>query len=143
MNKVIITGNLTKTPDVRFTQSGTAYTRITVAVARAFSKDRQQTTDFLDVVIWDKQAEFCGKYFSKGSRILVEGRIQNSNYTDKNGVKQYRTEIVADNIEFAGGGNRQQNHKPAADDDAESYAPKEEEYTPPEPPTDDLNDMPF
>lgn len=133
MNKVIITGNLTKTPDVRFTQNGTAYTRITVAVKRPFAKNNE--TDFLDVVIWDKQAEFCGKYFSKGSRILIEGRIQTSNYTDKNGVKQYRTEIVAHNIEFAGGKNQSQTHK-SADDDAENYAP-------PEPPADDFDDMPF
>jgi single-strand DNA-binding protein len=106
MNKVILSGNLTRDPEVRYTQSGMAYAKFGLAVTRPFSSknnDGQPTTDFFNLTSWGKTAEFCGRYLKKGSRVLVEGRIQNDNYEDKNGVKHYSVNINVDTIEFAGG----------------------------------------
>lgn len=103
MNKVFLSGNLTQDPEVRYSQSGTAYTKTGIGVRRAFSKngDGQNNTDFFNLTLFGKQAEFCGRYLKKGSRVLVEGRIENDNYEDKNGVKHYRVNIMVDSIEFA------------------------------------------
>ena len=99
MNKVILMGNLTRDPEVRYTPSGKAYARMGIAINRRY-KDKEQT-DFFNLVAWDKTAEFCGKYFQKGSRALIEGRLQTSSYENKEGVKVNSVEIVVDNIEFA------------------------------------------
>ena len=110
MNKVILTGNLTRDPEVRYTSSGTSYAKMGIAVMRPYSSktnDGQQITDFFNLTAWNKQAEFCGRYLKKGARILVEGRIENNNYEDKNGVKHYSVDIRVDNIEFSGGKPRQ------------------------------------
>lgn len=103
MNKVFLSGNLTRDPEVRYTQSGMAYAKMGIAVSRQFSKNSegQPTTDFFNLTAWGKTAEFCGRYLEKGRRILVEGRVQNDNYEDKNGVKHYGVSIMVDNIEFA------------------------------------------
>lgn len=103
MNKVFLSGNLTQDPEVRYSQSGTAFAKTGIAVRRPYSKnnDGQENTDFFNLTVFGKQAEFCGRYFRKGSRVLVEGRIQNDNYEDKNGVKHYRVSIIVENIEFA------------------------------------------
>ena len=104
MNKVILSGNLTRDPEVRYTQSGKPMARMGIAVSRPFSKDQ---TDFFTLVAWDKQAEFCGRYLKKGSSVIVEGRVENDNYEDKNGVKHYGTRIPIDRIEFAGSNRNQ------------------------------------
>ena len=104
MNKVILSGNLTKDPEVRYTQSGMAYARMGIAVNRPYSSkntEGQPTVDFFNMTSWSKQAEFCGRYLKKGSPVIVEGRIENNNYEDKNGVKHYDVSIHVDNIEFA------------------------------------------
>ena len=101
MNKIFLSGNLTRDVEVRYTQSGKAYARASVAVNRPFSKDKE--VDFFNLVAWDKTAEFLGKYFAKGSRVLVEGRLQTSKYKDKDGNERTSTEVVVDNVEFAGG----------------------------------------
>lgn len=103
MNKVFLSGRLTKSPEVRYTQNGMAYARTGIAVTRQFSKNSegQEVTDFFNLVAWGKTAEFCGRYLEKGRRVLVEGRIQNDNYEDKNGVKHYSVSITVDSIEFA------------------------------------------
>lgn len=104
MNKIIFSGNLTRDPEVRYSQNGTAYAKMGIAVKRPYSSkntEGQPTVDFFDMTSFGKQAEFCGRYLRKGSRVLVEGRIQNDNYEDKNGVKHYRTSIIIENIEFA------------------------------------------
>ncbi|MBO4400623.1 MAG: single-stranded DNA-binding protein [Selenomonadaceae bacterium] len=99
MNKVILSGNLTRDPEIRYTQSGKAMARMGIAVSRPFSKDQ---TDFFTLVAWEKQAEFCGRYLKKGSGVIVEGRVENDNYEDKNGVKHYGVRIQIDRIEFSG-----------------------------------------
>ena len=103
MNKVILSGNLTKDVEVRYTQSGKAVVKIGLAVTRNFKNaEGERDADFFNLVAWDKTAEFFGKYLSKGTRVLVEGRIQNNNYKDNNGVNHYAQDIVVDNVEFAG-----------------------------------------
>ena len=84
----------------RYTQSGKAYTRVGIAIKNSFAKDR--VVDFFNLVAWEKSAEFLHKWFRKGSRILVSGRLQSSAY-EKNGVKINSTDVLIENIEFAGG----------------------------------------
>ncbi len=107
MNKVIISGNLTRDPEIRYTQSGKAMARIGIAVSRRFSKNadaNQPTADFFNVTAWEKTAEFCGNYLKKGSRVIIEGRLQTYNYEGKDGSKRSGIDIQVENIEF--GNNR-------------------------------------
>lgn len=100
MNKVFLSGNLTRDPEVRYTQTGKAFSRMGIAINRRY-KDKE-SVDFFNLVAWEKTAEFCGRYLRKGSRVLVEGRLQTSTYENKDGVKVNSVEIWIDNIEFAG-----------------------------------------
>ncbi|MBQ7704391.1 MAG: single-stranded DNA-binding protein [Selenomonadaceae bacterium] len=105
MNKVILSGNLARDPEVRYSQSGTAYAKSAIAVNRPFSSksnEGQTTVDFFNFTVFGKQAEFCGRYMKKGSSVIIEGRIENDNYEDKNGVKRYAVNIMVEHIEFAG-----------------------------------------
>ena len=100
MNKVILRGRLAKDPETR--QAGdTIVTRFSIAVDRRYKQDGGQAADFPSCVAFGKTAEFINKYFYKGMKILLEGRIQTGNYTDKDGVKHYTTDVIADNVEFA------------------------------------------
>ena len=101
-NRIILMGRLTKDPELKTTQSGVTMCRFSIAVDRAYSKGQEKQTDFFDITAWRQTAEFVCKYFSKGKCILVEGKLQNNNYTDQNGVKQYRNAIIADNVAFCG-----------------------------------------
>lgn len=107
LNKVIIMGRLTRDPDFRQTQSGVAICKFSVAVERQFkdSKTGERLTDFLDCTAFRSKAEFISRYFTKGNMILVEGNIQNDNYTDNNGVKHYSNNIMVENVSFCGGKN--------------------------------------
>lgn len=102
INKVILMGRLTADPELRQTQSGIASCRFTVAVDRRFTDKAtgERKADFINVVAWRQNAEFVSRYFSKGRMIIVEGSIQNNNYTDNNGVKHYGYDVIADNITF-------------------------------------------
>lgn len=103
MNKAILVGNLTKEPEQRTTSSGIAVTSFTVAVRRRYKDaDGNYQADFINCVAWRSTAEFVAKYFTKGSRIGVAGTIQTRTYDDQNGNKRYVTEVVADEVEFAG-----------------------------------------
>ena len=101
MNKVVLIGRLTKDPDLRFAAgSGTAVTRLTLAVNRPFeNQSGQREADFINIVVWRKQAENVKKYVTKGSLIAVEGRIQTGSY-EKDGQRVYTTDVVADNVQF-------------------------------------------
>lgn len=101
MNKVILLGRITRNPETR--QAGeTTVTRFIIAVDRRFrAKDETSpTADFPSVVAFGKTAEFISKYFKQGMKIALEGRIQTGNYTDKDGVKRYTTDIIAEAVEF-------------------------------------------
>ena len=106
MNKVILTGNLARDPEVRYTQSGKAVASFSLAVSRGWKSksdnSQQPTADFFNITAWDKTAEFCGKYLVKGSRIIVEGRLQSRSYEAQDGSKRNVVEVVANEIEFAG-----------------------------------------
>ena len=97
MNKVILMGNLTRDVEIK-AYANTTVARTGIAVPRAFKKGE---VDFFNLVAFNKTAEFLSKYFAKGSKLLVEGRLQQSNYEDKDGNKKSSTEIVVEQIEFA------------------------------------------
>lgn len=98
MNKAILVGRLAQDPDVRYTQSGKAVASFNLAVNRYVGQGQQQA-DFIPIVAWDKLAEICGNYLTKGQRILVEGRIQVRSY-EKDGAKRWVTEVIALHVEF-------------------------------------------
>lgn len=104
MNKVILMGRLTKDPVVRYTQStNTMVTSFTLAVNRRFVKQgEERQADFINIVAWNKTAEFVSKYFSKGQQVGVIGRIQTRNYDNEEGIKHYVTEVIAEEVYFAG-----------------------------------------
>lgn len=101
MNKAILIGRLTKDPELRTTPTGRNVCQFSVAVSRNFTNaNGEREADFINCVVWDKQAENLVKYQKKGNQIAVEGRIQTRNYDDKDGKKVYVTEILASNISF-------------------------------------------
>lgn len=100
MNKAILIGRLTRDPEVRYTEGGTSIARFTVAVDRRFKQEGGQAADFISCIAFGKTAEFVEKYFKQGNKIVVEGRIQTGSYTNKDGVKVYTTDVVAENVEF-------------------------------------------
>ncbi len=100
LNKVILVGRLTADPELKTTQGGVSVTSFTVAVNRPYSKDGQQTADFISVVAWRQSAEFITKHFHKGNSICLMGSIQTRSYDDQNGVKRYVVEVVCDEARF-------------------------------------------
>ncbi len=105
VNKVIIIGNLGRDPELKYTQGGTPVCRLSIATTRAYNnknQERVEETEWHRVVVWSKQAEHCNNYLSKGRQVYVEGRLRTSSYEDKEGVKRYSTEIVADTVQFLG-----------------------------------------
>lgn len=102
-NKVILIGRLTADPEFSQSASGVSFCRFSIAVDRGYAKNGQEKqTDFFRITAFRQQAEFVSRYFTKGKLILVEGKVQNDNYTDQNGVKHYSCSIVADNVSFVG-----------------------------------------
>ena len=121
MNKVVLMGRLTRDPEVRYSagENALAIARYTLAVDRRFRRDGEATADFINCVSFGRTAEFAEKYFRKGTKVAVTGRIQTGSYTNKDGVRVYTTEVVVEEQEFAesknssgsdggytGGGNR-------------------------------------
>ena len=109
MNKVILMGRLTRDPEVRYSQgaSQTAVGRFSIAVDRRFKRDGEPDADFFNCTAFGKQAEFVERYLHKGTKILVSGRIQNDNYTNKDGQIVYSVRVMVDEIEFAESKNAQ------------------------------------
>ena len=106
MNKVILMGRLTRDPEVRYSQgeNALAIARYTLAVDRRNFRNNgndEQTADFINCVAFGKSGEFAEKYFHKGTKLVVSGRIQTGSYTNKDGVKVYTTEVVVEDQEFA------------------------------------------
>ncbi len=105
VNKAIIVGNLGKDPEVRFTQSGQAMARFSVATTDTWmdrENGRQERTEWHNIVVWGKQAETCGQYLSKGRQVYIEGRIQTRKFEDREGKERYFTEINAQQVTFLG-----------------------------------------
>ena len=102
LNKIFLMGRLTRDPELRRTNSGTAVTTFSLAVDRDFKgQNGEKETDFIDVNCWRNTAEFVSKYFTKGRMAVVEGRLQIRDWTDKDGNKRRSAEVVADNVYFA------------------------------------------
>jgi len=124
MNRAVLVGRLTKDPELRYTQSGIAVANFTIAVNRRFAKDGDQSADFIPVIVWQKAAENVAKYLNKGSQVAVEGRIQTSSYDNKDGQRVFRTDVVADQVEFIGskggntGGSRNDEYSGSSDEDS-------------------------
>ncbi|WP_290911363.1 single-stranded DNA-binding protein [Eubacterium sp.] len=103
INMVALMGRLTYEPELRSTPNGLAVIRFQIACDRTYQKDSQnRQADFIDCVAWRQTAEFISRYFHKGSMIAVEGTIQTSNYTDKDGNKRKQIEVLANNVSFCG-----------------------------------------
>lgn len=100
LNKVILGGRLTSDPELKQTQSGISVCSFSVAVNRRTKPGMEQQTDFFNVTAWRQTADFVSRYFHKGSSICIVGVLQTSNWTDQNGQKHYRTDIVADEVMF-------------------------------------------
>ncbi|HXG38173.1 MAG TPA: single-stranded DNA-binding protein [Bacteroidota bacterium] len=134
VNKVILLGNLGKDPELRYTNSGVAVATFSLATneqRRDPSGNVQEKTEWHNIVAWSKLAEICGEYLKKGSKVYLEGRLQYRSYDDKNGVKRYVTEIVADQLVML---------------DARGAAPAAGEPTPsqqPEGGAEKVDDLPF
>lgn len=104
-NKVLLIGNLTKDPELRYTPQGTAVVNLRLAVNRKFrtrNQDLKEETCFITVVVWDKQAESCNQYLQKGRAIFVEGRLQSRSWEDNAGQKRNTIEVRAERIQFLG-----------------------------------------
>jgi single-strand DNA-binding protein len=108
INKVILIGNLGRDPELKFTQGGTAVCNLNIATTRFYTKggqggERVEETEWHRVVVWGKDAENANKYLTKGRQVYVEGRLQTRSYEDKDGVKRYSTDVVAETVQYLGG----------------------------------------
>ena len=136
VNKVIIVGNLGKDPEVRFTPSGRAVCKFPVATSERWTDQqgqKQERTEWHNIVVWGKQAETCGQYLAKGRQVFVEGSIHTRSYDDKDGNKRYITEITARDVRFLGGGGGASRSQ-----DAGFSAPPGEDTAPAGPEEDDI-----
>ena len=101
MNKVFLIGRLTKEVELRYTGNNIPAATFTLAVNRNFTNQSgEKEADFINIVVWRKQAENCKNYLTKGSQVAIDGRIQTRNYDGQDGKKVYVTEVIADNVEF-------------------------------------------
>ena len=115
MNRVELIGRITRDPELRYTSSNIATTRFTLAVNRPFQgQNGEQGTDFINIVVWRKQAENVKKFVSKGSLVAVEGRIQTGSY-EKDGQRIYTTDVVADSVQFLESKAQSQNRQSSDD----------------------------
>ena len=101
LNRVILIGNLTRDPEIRYTPNGIPVASFTLAVNRPFlDRERERKADFIPVVTWRKQAERCSEYLMRGSQVAVDGRIQVRSYEDRDGMRRVVTEVIAWRVEF-------------------------------------------
>ena len=115
MNKVVLIGRLTRDPELRYTSSNIPSARFTLAVNRPFqNQNGERETDFINIVVWRRQAENVGKYIKKGSLVAVEGKIQTGSY-EKDGQRVFTTDVVADNVQFLDNKSQTQTDGSASD----------------------------
>ena len=100
MNQIILLGNMTRNPEITINQKGKKFAKYDIAVNRSFKSGNGPETDYFHCISFGKQADFLEKYFQKGSRILIVGRAQNNNYTNKNGEKVYSYQVITEKVEF-------------------------------------------
>lgn len=146
MNKVILIGRLARDPELRTTPSNLSVATFSIAVSRPFLPQNGGTpeTDFINCVVWRRQAENLAKYCRKGSQIAIEGRIQTRNYTAQDGSKRYVTEVMCDNITFLGSkADNSGNPATFVSNEATSYQPPMDNYREASMPTTDISEDPF
>lgn len=146
MNKVILIGRLSRDPELRTTPSNLSVATFSIAVSRPFTPNGgNPETDFINCVVWRRQAENLAKYCHKGSQIAVEGRIQTRNYTAQDGSKRYVTEVMCDNITFLGTKSDNQGGASFAQDNYQAPANDipQDNYNPASMPTTDISEDPF
>ena len=151
VNKVILIGNLGSDPEVRYTPNGQAVANFSIATSESWtdkSGQRQDRTEWHRIVVWNRQAENCAKYLSKGSSVFVEGKLQTRNWEDKNGQKKYTTEIIASSVQFMssanqgqGGNNSQEQNKGPIN--SHSFPPADQNKSSSSANDHDLDDIPF
>jgi len=140
LNKVLLIGNLTRDPELRYTQEGTAVADFGLAITRRFTgRDGQQKEDtcFVDVTVWGKQAETSCEYLSKGRSVFVEGRLRLDTW-EAQGQKRSKLSVVAQRVQFLGGGRSQGKTAPET-----KKQPAEKQAEPPPEPTIEEDDIPF
>lgn len=116
MNNVVLIGRLTRDPELRYLQNGTALCKFNLAVDRGLSKEKKQeaeskgwqTADFINITVWGKMGENAATYLAKGRLVAVQGKIQTGSYEAEDGTRRYTTEVVANNVEFLEWGDRNQ-----------------------------------
>lgn len=130
MNRIILIGRLVRDVELRYTRNGLAVGSFTLAVDRPFTtQDGERQTDFIDIVVWRKQAENCANFLGKGRLVAVEGRLQIRSYDDQNGIRRKVAEVVADQVKFLDRAETQQQ---------EATAPQQNAWSEP-----DFDDVPF
>lgn len=151
MNSVVLIGRLTRDPELRYLSTGMAVSRFSIAVDKDLSREKKQefeskgqpTADFINIVVWGKQAENCANYLVKGRLVAIQGRIQTGSFTGQDGTKRYTTEVVAERVQFLewgesrqGGQNREfnqnfnQNRDFGMDIDMDGFHPADDDDIP-------------
>lgn len=133
LNKVMIIGRLGRDPELRYTTSGRAVATFTVATTRSWntsSGERRTETEWFNVVAWGSLAEICKQLLTKGTQVYIEGRLHTRKWEDENGVRHYRTEIVANEMVILGDRNHHPSPDGEADLEAEEVPPEEEDEFP-------------
>lgn len=146
MNKVILMGRLTRDPEVKYSQgdNATAIARFTLAVERRIKRDNEASADFINCVSFGRSAEFAEKYFRKGTKIVICGRIQTGSYTNKDGQKVYTTDIVIEEQDFAESkATSQQNNSGSVQNNSNSRQSQKPQPDPDEFMSVDDDDLPF
>lgn len=116
MNRVMLIGRLTAKPELRYTGSNIPYSRFSIAINRTYSNNQgQKETDFINIIVWRKQAENVCNFLDKGSLVAVEGKLQTGNYTDKDGNKRYSMDVVGDSVQFLESRGQSQNRASSSD----------------------------
>ena len=142
INMVALMGRLTYEPELRKTPSNVSVLRFQVACDRSYqTKGQERQADFIDCVAWRQTAEFISRYFHKGSMIAIEGTIQTSNYTDKNGNNRKQTEVLANNVSFCGSKNENGGSMDIEPESAAKYSSADNSDF--EEIVDDNDDLPF
>lgn len=131
MNKVFLIGRLTRDPELRYTGNNTAVATFSLAVNRNFSNQNgEREADFINIVVWRKQAENVKNYLTQGSQVAIDGRIQTRSYDDQQGQKRYITEVIADNVEFLGSKNSSNNSNMSSNAEPKQPTPYDFESAP-------------
>ena len=129
INRVVLVGRLTKDPELRFTSSNIAVSKFTLAVNRTFAgPSGEREADFIQCVVWRKQAENLAKFVRKGSLIGVEGRIQTGSYDDKDGIRKYTTEVIGDSVQFLEPKSQQNDNNSSNDYSRQDYPQNNNNY---------------